>query len=77
MVSVLHWSDVLILVLIVALWIVGFAIALRSGVTSLHSREGFRRFAVNLSEALLYLVGYGTCLFALNRLVGWELLWAW
>lgn len=70
-------KEYLILVPILALFALGFFIALRSGEVNLATREGRRAVADNLSGLLVRLVGYGAGLLAVQRLVGFPIALPW
>jgi hypothetical protein len=55
---------------ILGLLAIGLVIALRSGVVSLGTHQGFERFLGNLSQLLLRVAGYLIGLVALQRLIG-------
>jgi hypothetical protein len=66
----LDWKALFVLGPILGLLLVGLVIALRSGVASLSTHQGAERFAGNLSQLLLRMVGYAIGLFALQRFIG-------
>ena len=66
-------KENMILVPILALFSLGLFIALKSGVVSFSSRDGFRAMLDNLSSLFLRVVGYLAGLVAIQRLVGFPL----
>jgi len=70
-------QEVLILAPIVGLLLVGVAIALQSGLRSEGTRHARRCLALNFSQLLLRLAGYGVALLAMQRFIGIRMNFYW
>jgi hypothetical protein len=55
---------------IVVLLLVGLVVAVRSGLTAHSRRERLGTAALNLVSVVLRVVGYGTALFVVQRMIG-------
>ena len=65
-----YWKFLLVFGPVAVLLALGLLVALKSGVETVRTHQGFERLMGNLSQLVLRLAGYGIGIAALNRVIG-------